>query len=189
MTVHKLFNTAPIGRCPCCGTPTYDMANLNFRCEACGDGVVASVAMRDWRRCPACLRTGKSLIAAATDDGSCPVCAGSGWITEAEYPAAESELAVVQSAVDNALDAVAEQPIDPGRYACRSALDSVPHLTIPQRLTKTVLRRLQNLLLAYQSALANRMEPAATPAAKRPPRLRFLSGDALTKSAPKSGGR
>ncbi len=184
--IHKLFDTAPIGRCPCCGTPTYDMAALNVRCEECGDGVVASVAMRDWRRCPACQRTGKSLIAAATEDGSCPVCAGTGWITLAEYPAAESELAVAQSAIDNALDAATPQHVDPSRYSCRSRLGSVPHPTIPKRLTKTALRRLQNLLLAYQTALDNRI---ATPVAKRPSRLRFLSGDALTKLAPKSADR
>ncbi|MGN6534779.1 MAG: hypothetical protein ACTHKQ_03490, partial [Mesorhizobium sp.] len=49
--LHKPFDTAPIGRCAC-GVPTYDMDDLNGPC-GCGRGVFASVAMKDWRRCPA----------------------------------------------------------------------------------------------------------------------------------------
>jgi hypothetical protein len=175
--VHKPYPTAPIGRCTCCGVPTYDMAALNVRCDEC-DGVVASVAMPDWRRCPACRRTGQSLISAKTVDGCCPVCRGAGWITVAEYPAAESELLVQQSAVDNALDAATGQRVAPSRYSLRSKLGSLARLAVARPYD--MLRRLQDTLLAYQLAVEKRTSDTARAAPHaEPPRLTFLSGAAL----------
>jgi hypothetical protein len=177
--VRKPFPTAPIGRCTTCSRPTYNMAALNLRCEDCGGGgVMASVAMQDWRRCPACQRTGKSMIAAKTADGSCPVCHGSGWITAAEYPAAESELLVQQSAVDNALDAATGQPVSASRFRLRSHLGSVARLAVS--LPYAALRGLQDKLLAYQSAVDKRTADNANVAApsSEPPRLAFVSTDA-----------
>ena len=175
--VHKLFDTAPIGRCACCGVATYDMRDLNARCS-CGRGIVASVAMREWRRCPACMRTGKSLIEPPTPDGSCPVCCGAGWITAAEYPAAESELIVQQAAVDNALDAVTGQRVARARYFTRSKLGSVARLAAGR--SYDLLRQLQRTLLAYQCAVEKRTATAAPVAdAAGQSRLRFLSGDDL----------
>ncbi|QDB99731.1 hypothetical protein [Mesorhizobium sp. 8] len=176
--VHKPFDTAPIGRCTTCGRPTYDMTDLNGPCDCGRAGVMASVAMQDWRRCPACRRTGKSLIAANTADGSCPVCHGAGWITAAEYPTAESELVIQQAAVDIALDAATGQRVAASRFRLRSKLGSLARLTVG--LPYDMLRRLQTSLLAYQCAVEKRTatgpddENAAAPNTE-PPRLIFRS--------------
>jgi hypothetical protein len=94
--VEKLFATAPIGRCPCCGTPTYDMAGLNSRCEECGKGVVASVAFPDWHRCGACLGTGRSFIWTKAQDDRCPVCRGCGYATDADFEIEVGEAEIVE---------------------------------------------------------------------------------------------
>lgn len=147
-TVPKPFQTAPIGRCNDCGVTTYDMDALNFRCEQCGGGIVASVAMPDWRPCPACFGTGKSCIATDTAEGNiCPVCQGTGWITEAEYPLAEDEMQCAHVAVDNALDEPGSRHV-PVRYSFRSLLGSVPLL-----IAKVAPRALQAKLMEYSEII------------------------------------
>jgi hypothetical protein len=97
MTAHpgRLRGT-PIGRCAC-GGPYSDLSRLNCRCE-CGGSVVASVAAQDWRPCPPCFGSGKSLI--WSDFPECPVCCGAGWITEDDVDLADDELGVVRGAVE-----------------------------------------------------------------------------------------
>jgi hypothetical protein len=87
------------------------------------------------------------------------VCRGTGWVTAAEYPAAESELIVQQSAVDNALDVATGQRVAPSRYSIRSRLGSVARLAAGRPYD--LLRRLQAALFAYQEALDRRMSAAA----------------------------
>ncbi len=158
-TVRKPMATSPIARCTHCGIPSYDLDALNFRCDTCGDGIVASVARQDWRRCPACFRSGRSPILPDTEDGvSCPVCFGTGWITEADYRLAEHELMVESIAVDNLLDAP-QSLTDRNRYITRSFLGSVSHC--PEAGGKEP-RDLQRRVVAYAGALEKRMTPKAS---------------------------
>ena len=86
----------PIGQCCSCGVPTYDCDDLNAPCE-CGEGFIASVGLPSWRPCPPCLGSGRSLIWSRSL--ACPVCCGTGWITDANSEPAEDEAACVLRAI------------------------------------------------------------------------------------------
>jgi hypothetical protein len=86
----------PIGRCAC-GAPYSDLCSLNEHCD-CGTDLVCSVAEQDWRPCPPCFGSGRSLLWNTFPE--CPVCFGTGWITEAEAQLARDELETVRHAVE-----------------------------------------------------------------------------------------
>jgi hypothetical protein len=117
----------PVGRCPDCGVPTYSLDDLNFRCDICGEGVVASTATQDWAECPACGGTGASPICPPRDP-SCPVCCGTGWITDEEAELAVNEAATISDAV--AAFAIEPRPLRPERLSI-SRLGSASFLRRP----------------------------------------------------------
>ncbi|MDP2621719.1 MAG: hypothetical protein Q8P46_16355 [Hyphomicrobiales bacterium] len=82
----------PLGRCDRCRAVTYEIDAINEACDFCGEaGIMASMATPNWRPCPPCFSSGRSLLCSNDPDAWCPVCHGSGFITDADAGLARDE--------------------------------------------------------------------------------------------------
>jgi hypothetical protein len=136
----------PIGCCAC-GVPTFDCDDLNARCE-CGDSIIGSTAVQDWKPCPPCLGSGQSLIWTATGHRECPVCCGTGLITDAAEDLAQDEF----DAVGVAAAEYGTWPLKPERLV-QSTLGSVSVLVgrwseVQLAALRQALERIDELWLA-----------------------------------------
>jgi len=185
--VEKLFATAPIGRCPCCGVPTYDMADLNCRCEECGEGVVASVAFSDWHRCGACLGTGRSFIWTKTQDDRCPVCRGCGYATDADFEFEVSEAETVEEVLRRRMHGDDHWPprAEEIHESARGSVGILRNQAVSPAAAKAWQKRVKASLTALEAMYATHNYPFwdAVELASR------AGAAEATKSATKSNGR
>jgi hypothetical protein len=163
------------------------MDDLNFRCEECGQGVVASVAFADWHRCGACLGTGRSFIWTKAHDGRCPVCRGCGYATDADFEFEVSEAETVEGVLRRRMDVADHWPprAEETHESDRGSIGILRNQSMSPAAAKAWHKRMKASMTALDTRLSGHNYPFwdAVEAASR------LGAEAATKLATKSNGR